>query len=132
MLTPRDPRLIRFARANRKLPTISEDMLWHELRDQKLNGLKFRRQHPLHPFIVDFFCAKQKLIIEVDGDIHDVEHVKMHDASRQTNLESRGYRVLRFSHEEVMHQLDNVLASIATACGLGHPSPSPSPQGGGE
>src|SRR5674476_120698 len=65
-------RLKKDARTNRKVPTISEAQLWHELRDKKLAGLKFRRQHTIHPFIVDFFCPAHKLIIEVDGDIHEL------------------------------------------------------------
>src|SRR5205823_13655903 len=90
MFTPKDPRLISFARTSRKVPTLSEAQLWHELRSRKLAGLKFRRQHPLHPFIVDFFCPEHRLVVEVDGDVHDRSEIKVVDNSRQANLESRG------------------------------------------
>jgi very-short-patch-repair endonuclease len=128
MLTPRDPRLKKFARVNRKVPTLSEAQLWHELRDKKLAGLKFRRQHPIYPFIVDFYCPAFKLVIEVDGDIHDLPEHHSDDSSRQANLESRGFRVLRFQADAVIHNMENVLREIAGSCEIEYPSP----QGGGE
>ena len=85
--------------------------LWHSLRRRRLCGLKFRRQHSIERFIVDFYCADPPLIIEVDGPIHD--YTPEEDAIRQEFLESLGYRVIRFTNDDVLHNLDVVLRGIA-------------------
>ena len=77
-------------------------------------GNKFRRQHPLGIYIADFFCYKQKLVIEVDGGIHKDEAVKTSDIERQKIMEAEGIIVLRFSNEEVLKQLDTVIVKIET------------------
>ncbi|HWF43967.1 MAG TPA: endonuclease domain-containing protein [Candidatus Kapabacteria bacterium] len=115
---PHDPRLTAFARENRKRSTIGEAQLWHELRGHKLCGVKFRRQHVFEPFVLDFFAPSCGLTIEVDGDSHDDPIRKEKDASRQQKLEAMGIRVLRFSHERVIHDMDCVLQEIAEACGV--------------
>jgi very-short-patch-repair endonuclease len=111
----RDSRLLGFAQENRKRPTISEAQMWHELRNYKLGGLKFRRQHLIDPFIVDFYCSEKKLAVEVDGDAHAIDAARIHDAQREAWLRDHGIRVLRFSHDRVIHDMDAVLAEILSA-----------------
>ena len=101
------------AKQNRKQPTPAEAKLWNALRRRKLSGLKFRRQHPLGRFIVDFYCAQHKLVIEIDGAAH--EHQQDYDSSRTQQLEIEGRRVLRFSNEQVKVNLETVLAEIEAA-----------------
>src|ERR1700733_11463816 len=115
---PHDPRLIAYARENRKHLTISEAQLWHELRGHKLGGIKFRRQHVFEPFVLDFFAPSHKLAIEVDGDSHEDTSHRARDASRQQKLEAQGIRVMRFTHDRVIHDMDRVLEEIAEACGV--------------
>jgi very-short-patch-repair endonuclease len=98
------------ARQKRHEPTPAESRLWHRLRNHGLSDLKFRRQHSIERFIVDFYCADPALIIEVDGPIHD--YTPEEDAIRQEFLESLGYRVIRFTNDDVLHNLDVVLRKI--------------------
>ncbi len=98
------------ARRFRKEPTASEHLLWQALRNKQCAGRKFRRQQPIGGFIVDFLCADEKLIIEVDGEIHAAQREA--DAERQHLLEQAGYRVLRFTANQVESQRDAVLATI--------------------
>ncbi|SFU07074.1 endonuclease domain-containing protein [Mesorhizobium sp. YR577] len=90
------------ARALRHLATKAETLLWYELRDLKLVGLKFRRQSPIGPYIVDFVCLAAKLVVEVDGDFHETENGKRHDANRDAYLRSLGFEVLRVDEPEVI------------------------------
>ncbi|HST61416.1 MAG TPA: endonuclease domain-containing protein [Longimicrobium sp.] len=101
------------AKALRKAQTPAEQMLWRVLRDRSVNGLKFRRQHPLDGFVLDFFCPDAKLCVELDGDIHDAQQER--DAERTAQLEARGMRVLRFRNEEVEDNMPAVLRRIAKA-----------------
>ncbi len=101
------------ARQMRQEPTPAEDKLWQQLRGKKLLGVKFRRQHALDRFIVDFYSHEARLIIEVDGPIHDYSQEE--DAIRQEFLESQGYRVLRFSNEQVLTETKTVVETIAQA-----------------
>jgi very-short-patch-repair endonuclease len=98
----------------RHTPTEAEDKLWQHLRNRQLTGLKFRRQHSIERFIVDFYCAEAKLIIEIDGPVH--EYSEEEDVIRQEFLESRGFRVLRFTNEHVFNSLDDVLKQVAAHC----------------
>jgi very-short-patch-repair endonuclease len=98
-------------RGMRKTPTPAEDALWRRLRNRQLCGAKFRRQHPVDHFIVDFYCPEASLAIELDGAIH--EQTKEADALRQAHLESLGLRFLRFTNDEVINDVDRVLATIA-------------------
>ena len=75
----------------------------------------------IDPFIVDFYCPEHRLIVEVEGDVHDVEEVKLRDAFRQSELERQGYRVLRISSKDVVSNLSGVLKAIALACGIENP-----------
>ena len=101
------------ARNMRKHPTPAEAILWRALRGRRLAGLKFRRQHPVGQFIVDFYCANCKLAVEVDGSIHDQQLA--YDQARTEQLEAFGCRVLRVSNELVLNDLETVLISITQA-----------------
>ena len=105
------------ARDNRRYATLSEAQLWNELRDRRLRQLKIRRQHPLGPFIVDFYCAEHALVIEVDGSVHDSITARRYDATREARLVAMGFRVIRFSVDDVMRNMELVLTAIAEACG---------------
>ena len=100
-------------RANemRKNPTAAEEKLWETLRNRKLES-KFRRQYPVGQFIADFICIEEKLIIEVDGEIHD--HQKEYDDGRTYMLEDIGYKVIRFSNNIVLKAIDEVIEKIKT------------------
>jgi len=99
------------ARELRRAQTPAEQKLWARLRREQLYGLRFRRQHPIGRFIVDFCCVACKLVVEIDGHSHasQVEY----DEERTAWLERRGYKVTRFTNEQVNRQLDAVLAEIA-------------------
>ncbi len=101
------------AREMRKNPTPAEEKLWQRLRRKQMLGYKFRRQHALERFIVDFYCHDAGLVIEVDGPIH--QYTPEEDAIRQEFLESLGLRVLRFTNEQVERDIEGVLAAIAQA-----------------
>ncbi|MCS7032193.1 MAG: endonuclease domain-containing protein, partial [Gloeomargarita sp. SKYG116] len=101
------------ARQFRKEPTTSEAILWEALRGRKLNGRKFKRQQPLGPFIVDFFCAAERLIVEIDGSIH--QNQREADQQRQQLLESLGLRFVRLSSQLVENDLPTALSQISAA-----------------
>ena len=99
------------AKELRKNMTNAEKILWGYLK-AKPNGYKFRRQHPLGIYIADFYCHKLKLVIELDGSIHDKEEVKMNDEERQKLIEEDGLIVIRFKNNEIMNNIDEVLKII--------------------
>lgn len=103
------------ARELRHTPTRAESVLWDRLRGRKLAGAKFRRQHVVGPFIVDFICIESRLIIEVDGDIHLTPDQQAYDAERQAYLETKGFRVLRFKNESILTAIGTVVETIETA-----------------
>jgi very-short-patch-repair endonuclease len=92
--------------------TKAEAILWEHLRNSKLKGLKFRRQHPLDIFIADFYCHQKKLIIELDGGIHNIQEQKEYDEGRTFELEEKGFKILRFKNEEVINDIGSVLERI--------------------
>jgi very-short-patch-repair endonuclease len=100
------------ARNLRESQTKAETVLWHILRNRKVGKYKFRRQHPVGPFFVDFYCHKVLLVIEVDGKIHELDDVKQYDAERQEYLEALGHTVLRFTNEMVLEEPDKVVGEI--------------------
>ncbi|NTS40719.1 endonuclease domain-containing protein [Flavisolibacter sp. BT320] len=100
------------AKALRKKPTAAEDALWQELRNRKLQGWKFRRQHPVSHYIADFYCNKKNLVIEVDGSVHDTKEAKAYDEARTKDLESMHIQVLRFTNSEVENAMPAVLKRI--------------------
>ena len=101
------------ARQLRRSATDAERRLWLRLRSARLHGAKFRRQHPLGPYIADFFCLAARLVVELDGGGHDAEAQRRADAARTAYLESCGYRVLRFWNNEVIDNIDGVVEKIA-------------------
>jgi very-short-patch-repair endonuclease len=92
--------------------TEAEKMLWNELKNRKLQGLKFRRQHPLHWYIADFYCHEKRLVIEIDGGIHMNTLVKEHDENRSAEFERLGIHVIRFTNEQVLQSKEKVLEEI--------------------
>lgn len=110
------------ARELRQPQTRAEAILWRQLRDKRLKGLKFRRQQPIGRFIVDFYCPNHKLVVEVDGDTHATQ--VEYDEARAERLEIQGYRVIRFTNQEVYRQLSAVLEAIWAACGQQTPDAS--------
>jgi very-short-patch-repair endonuclease len=118
------------ARGLRRPPTEPEKRLWRLLRDRRLADVKFRRQHPVGPYVVDFFCAKAKLVLELDGGDHADVQKTDDDEHRSRELEKVGFRVLRFWNTDVLQNPDGVLKSIAEA--LLAPSPCPLPGGEGK
>lgn len=110
------PEIEQTARQLRRQLTPAESCLWQALKKKQLNGLRFRCQHPVGQFIVDFYCPSCKLVVEVDGEIHLNQAEK--DAARTKQLEKYGYRVLRFSNEEVLNHLERVLTAIEDAASV--------------
>ncbi|MBN8685732.1 MAG: DUF559 domain-containing protein [Chitinophagales bacterium] len=100
------------ARALRKRETYTESVLWELLRNKKLDGLKFRRQHPLIEYIADFYCHEIKLVIELDGTVHNEDVNTDYDTARTIWMEELGVSVLRFSNYEVEHSIGLVLNKI--------------------
>jgi len=111
---PADKRLTTFAKEMRKAPTRPEKALWEKLRRNQVHGLRFRRQHPIGPYIVDFVCYDIRLIIELDGAGHDqkVEY----DIRRKTWLESQGFVVLRIGSDYRFTDPDEVFPFIEETC----------------
>ena len=114
--TKRKPVTVERARALRKGQTVTEMLLWRELKDRRLENLKFRRQVPIGPFIVDFYCAEKKLIVELDGFVHKERVVQIKDYRREQYLRENGYRVLRFTNDEANHDMMKVLRTIVATC----------------
>ncbi|MGN6584403.1 MAG: endonuclease domain-containing protein [Rhizobiaceae bacterium] len=122
------------APALRKRMTSAERQLWRELRAlrSELGGTHFRRQVPIGPYIADFCCLGQRLIIEVDGEIHRQMKAVEHDRQRDDYLRNEGFRVLRFSNRDISLGMVFVMKAISAALVASTPTPGPSPQGGGE
>ncbi|MCC6719522.1 MAG: endonuclease domain-containing protein [Acetobacteraceae bacterium] len=114
------------ARTLRRNATMPEQQLWRRLRASQLNGLKFRRQTPIGPYIMDFFAPSAWLVVEVDGITHVGTPA---DRERDAWLSGEGYRVPRVWNNEVMENLDGVLQLIQQAARGENPSPNPLPQG---
>jgi very-short-patch-repair endonuclease len=92
--------------------TDAEKLLWDKIRNRKLQGLKFRRQHPIHYYIADFYCHEKRLIVEVDGRIHLDKAVREHDEHRTAELDRLGIKVIRFTNDQIFEQLEHVLKEI--------------------
>lgn len=107
------------AKQLRRNQTDVEKMLWHRLRNRQVNGCKFRRQHRIGKYVVDFVCPEKLLVVELDGGQHDEQASQ--DAARTVVLSTKGYRVLRFWNNEVNENIDGVLEAIRLE--LERPSP---------
>ncbi len=105
--------LTEFVKEHRSNPTQAEIVLWEMLRGKKLEGYKFRRQHIIDKYIADFVCLKEKLIIEVDGSIHQLPENKISDEERTNELNKLGFEVIRFTNNDVLFENEKVLSSIA-------------------
>jgi len=119
---------LEFQRAARHHATAPEKKLWSALRNRQIGGAKFRKQVWLGPYLVDFYCAAAKLAVEVDGDTH--AHQQDYDEQRTAWLASEGFRVIRFSNDDVMRNVNGVAGAIELALTLpldcaerGPPSP---------
>lgn len=106
------PILYGFAKQMRINPTDAEDFLWKQLSENKYKKWRFRRQHPILYFIADFYCHKAKLIIEVDGGYHNIPQQHEYDINRDQELVELGLKVIRFTNEEVLFDIDNTLKTI--------------------
>jgi cyclase len=111
MFNEAHPRIFEMAKALRKNMTEAEKVLWGYLK-AGLSGFKFRRQHPIGVYIADFYCHPFKLIIELDGKIHDRPEVKLLDEQRETDLRRWGYEVIRFTNDELFKNIEKVLLTI--------------------
>lgn len=105
------------ARQLRRSQTRVEMVLWEQLRDRRLGGMKFRRQHPIGRFIVDFCCVEHRLVIEVDGLVHEEVEQTLYDQERTAVLEAAGYRLIRITNDQVTTDLPDVLQTVRAALG---------------
>ena len=106
------PYIIGLCRRLRKEPTSAEELLWRCLKRKQLSGFKFRRQHAIHRYIADFCCPEARLIIDLDGSIHDDHDQVVYDRERDEYLAALGYRILRFRNSEVIDHTETVLRKI--------------------
>ncbi|MDT3311708.1 endonuclease domain-containing protein [Pseudomonas sp. rhizo66] len=106
------PTLAQFARQLRAKQTDCEHLLWQKIRSRQIAHLKFRRQFPCPPYVLDFYCAELKLAIELDGGQHAETQGLIHDQRRTRYLNQKGIEVVRFSNLEVIQQMDDVLEQI--------------------
>jgi very-short-patch-repair endonuclease len=102
------------AKKLRREMTPAETILWKHVKGNRLNGLHFRRQQIVHGYFADFYCHQHELIVEVDGGIHALQ--KEYDAAREEYLREQGFRIIRFTNEEVDKDLKGVLRKIVKAC----------------
>lgn len=100
------------AKKLRENETEAEKLLWEKLRDKRLNGIKFRRQHPVNLYIADFYCHKYKLIIEIDGEYHFTKEQIAKDLERTKNLNENGLQIIRFTNNDISENIENVLQKI--------------------
>lgn len=120
--------LQQFARNLRHRQTDAEQKLWSHLRNRQLHGYKFRRQHPISTYIVDFVCIDRKLVIELDGGTHITRSAKDSDKTRY--LQHMGFKVLRYRNEELLAHMNEVLTDIAKNLDIRTPHSSLSPKRG--
>jgi len=118
-----------FAQRLRHQLTDCEQLLWQHLRNRQLGGFKFRRQYPLPPYVLDFYCAELGLTVELDGGQHFGDETLHKDAERSRYLEACGVRVIRFSNREVLAQMPELLAEILRQAEIAAPHPNPLPRG---
>ncbi len=111
----------------RRDATPAERVLWRYLKGRQFYGLLFHRQHGVGSYIVDFYCPQVRLVVEVDGSIHEDHNVKLNDQMRQKFLESCYLRVVRFTNDEVLYDIDSVLIRLKDAATSPSATPSPPP-----
>ena len=108
------PAIFKLAKELRKAETEPEKILWSKLNRNQIPGLQFRRQHPINIFIGDFYCVRIKLLIEVDGSIHEIIEYKEHDQGRSEILNDFGITVIRFTNEQIIEETDSIIEQIKT------------------
>src|SRR5579875_1484459 len=131
---PLPPDLLEFARNLRKEQTDAEALMWSLLRGRRLAGRKFRRQHPVEPYVLDFYCHELQLAVELDGGQHNTPEGRQHDEKRSEFLTAKGIRVLRFWNHDVIQDTEVVLEAIWNAItdqGTLPSPPTPLPEGEG-
>ena len=106
------PDVFKKAKQLRKDETEAEKLLWNRLNKNQMMGLQFRRQHPINRFIADFYCARIKLVIEVDGSIHELPENEAYDIGRSEILNDFGIIVIRFSNEQIIDDIESVMIII--------------------
>ena len=106
------PKIFSNAKKLRDNGTVAEEKLWLAVKNNQIEGFKFRRQHPLSFYIADFYCHALKLVIEIDGGYHLTEEQQLLDEERTKNIEFQGLKVIRFTNEEVLMQLPEVIDTI--------------------
>ncbi len=106
------PDLLRFARDLRKSQTEAESLIWSLVRDRRLANYKFRRQHPVEPYVLDFYCHDKRLAIELDGGQHNTEQKRKTDETRIRFLSAQGIQVIRFWNDDVLQDTEAVLEAI--------------------
>ncbi len=111
-----DPQLLEFAKAMRSNATDAENIIWQLLRAKQFMNLKFRRQHVIAPYIVDFYCHELSLVIELDGSQHGTDDGKEYDAERTKFLEALGLSVVRYWNHDVLKNTESVLGDLWNVC----------------
>ena len=96
----------------RKIETRAEKLLWIRLRNRQVAGFKFRRQHPIGYFVSDFYCHEIKLIIELEGKIHDKKEQKEYDKLRKELIETWGYKIINFRNRQIYNDIENVMQCV--------------------
>jgi very-short-patch-repair endonuclease len=131
--SPWSPEFLSRVRQLRHNTTDAEQYMWSILRDRQMEGFKFRRQHPIAPYVVDFFSHEAGLIIELDGGQHNEHGAHAKDVARTHFLEGKGYKVLRFWNNDVLEDMEGVFDVISQtlAAVVPHPNPLPGGEGSG-
>lgn len=96
----------------RNNPTRVETLLWNILKGRRLGGYKFRRQHGVGNYVVDFYCAQKKVSVEADGEVHDSEQSKKNDRNRDVFIEKYGIKILRFANDEIERNIEEIAGKI--------------------
>ena len=128
-IIPYNRKLKPLAKKLRQNMTLSEVLLWIEIKGKRMRGYDFDRQRPIDNYIVDFYCKDLQLAIEIDGDSHEAEEVARNDEIRQKRLESLGVSFLRFDDLDVKTDMSYVLDTILNCIDDHRPTPNPSQEG---
>jgi len=118
-------KLLPLRRRLRSNQTRAEQLLWAKLRSNQIHGLKFRRQHEIGSYIVDFFCPERSFAIEIDGDVHATESQQTKDLKRENYLKSLGLQVIRYTNDQVINNFDGVLEDLSSRVSKASTSPFP-------
>ena len=127
-IIPYNPKLKQLARNLRNKSTLSEVLLWRHLKGKQMRGYAFHRQKPIDNYIIDFFCPKLMLALEIDGISHDGKGKNIYDKERQRRLENLGIKFLRFKDADVKNNIEGVLIKIEEWIDKRGHTPSPSPR----